>query len=94
MKKNRFPKRKFDVAHNSDAIITKETVHCSQTKTGNSRGIETKETVPLSSPDLAFLYSPFGSRCSTTLSGASMNTSMNGMSAAAWMDRAKSLSAR
>lgn len=31
------------------------------------------------SPDRAFLYSPFGSRCSATSTGISMKTSMNGI---------------
>lgn len=46
------------------------------------------------SPARAFLYNPFGSRCSATSTGISTKTSMNGIAsspslpAAAWRSRA------
>jgi hypothetical protein len=44
--------------------------------------------LPLISPARAFLYRPFGSRSSTTCSGASMYTSMNGIPAFSCSSRA------
>ena len=49
---------------------------------------------PLISPARAFLYRPFGSRCSTTLSGASTKTSTNARPAFSCSSRATARSAR
>lgn len=61
---------------------------CERTSGGRPR------RAPLISPDRAFLYRPFGSRCLTTSSDASAKTSMNGILASSWSLRALSRSAR
>jgi hypothetical protein len=55
---------------------------------------EMNVNTPLISPALAFLYRPFGSRCSTTSSGASTKTSTNPSPALSWISRAIARSVR